>query len=366
MSILQEFVIVVFVIYAFECVMYIRRHHVAFAVNILGQARVLKPGLRLSNVAPFPRLYVVSDRILYLTKNGIYLPKHHVRKGLPFGAIADYTFLPYSGVTALELRDKTVIINHSHKLIHQTSAAPEHLLAFMQTMVKADPNARAGLIEKETRRATDISLIRDTVRRARRELRLPRYSGAILLTMLLAVFPAWVLSNGAIRLNIPVFLAVLIASYVATVALFIIAAKKLHAKTDVAEIAQVILNPVGISHSLSSLTAPLLSSCDNVAAALVFLKGDRLLTFLRRRYNMLLVSLSKDIPEDLSHQFRITKECYLDIFRQQGISEKDLLSVNMRGEDSRAFCPLCFAEYVDNVETCSDCKIPLTITEKAS
>ncbi len=359
MPISQEILIALFIIYFAECISIIRRNHVSISVNTFNRSAIFYAGLRIVHVVPLTRVYAFSTPIFYLTKTALYVPKSEDCKGLPYCTIGDYIGIRYSDILKIRISDNFLHINEIFRLNFQTPLARDHYYSLLLRLRKADPDTAKLLIEKDILHMTDTAVIAKIISNAERKMKILRLSSFSFVVLLMIVFPFWAIVNDIMYFTILPILILLLIAYLISIASFCICSKKIHHKIEITEIISLVLCPVGIAHSIADLTEPLLSNYDVVAASALLLKKEQLILFFRSQFNGLEVSLSGELPEDLEHRFEFLKERYLYILKEFGIGEKDF-DLHKAGEGGNlAYCPLCFAEYAESANHCSDCGVPL-------
>jgi hypothetical protein len=364
MTDVQTLVCVLVVLYFIECVAVPPRAGVSFVAWITRPYRVHargfgspgdRSGLRLHPLPPLPPLgtvFVATDWPFEIEPDGIVLAT---------GAGAGAERIPYPAGAVLR-RDGSTLHLGSSSIRTWSARFATHLESVIDRIRSLPREARPEVIASAWRRRLDTRAIRREVDDLERACRGLRIACNAHFCLVLVVAPAAMLTRGLVFAWLPLLVAYLL-SVVVLVFLFFRAARRLGrgAWAERWEDAMILLlSPLSAIRARDRLSRDHLAAYHPIAVAKALAGDEEFRSFAslvlrdRRFRGETLNSIEGRAPTAEIADRELERFLKLEAYdrvaseRSQGISP-----------DSRAFCPVCLAEYSVAEGVCNECSVTL-------
>jgi hypothetical protein len=371
---LQLLYLVLVVIYAWECLCWLRRGSVAFVTWGGRRWRAIHPATSLGNqhggltlawpLPPLGTLFVGNQFPLSISADAVLA---FVSSSVNPGGRPPQTgsLIRFDEIKSVSANGKKVLING--QLLVRTSSATyaADIAGKLQKLEKLSLNERARMIERMARDRFDTASMKDRWNALRKQMTRVRVLANFLFIYLFAIVPA-VLWLFGLRTTWPLLVAVLLVLTTATAVSFWRIHKKFYPESEDERFTHfliILLSPATTIRACDILTRPLLESFHPLAIAKVVCEDAPFRTLA----GMVLREIH--YPAQSHHAGANAKAAFVekaarlllqqtteDFLKSNGIKPNDLLKPPPRSEAScQSYCPRCLAQFTVASGLCNDC-----------
>jgi hypothetical protein len=374
MSDLEALVLVLAVVYFWECVHWFRRGTVAFLTRFGRHWRLAHPAALIGNQAggfvlanPFPPLGTLlagSQWPLSISADGVFsYVAQCVNPGWRPTQAARY--FRFEAIKTVEASGKQVRINRELLLKTGSPYLAEHLAAQLRRLTKLPREKRAAAIKEMLRDSLDVKAIEKRLAEFNRRSSTLRLLGNLLFSYLFLFAPFWIsrvgLSHDWIALVVALF------TLTASTAIFFHRAHRAlypEAEDDrLTHFCTILLSPATSIRAHDALARPLLETFHPLAVARVLLAPAQFQEFARKillelRHPCLpLCPSDEPAPQAAESQARAALQEAVEQFLKQNQVDLAQLTRPPAPADAtcQSFCPRCGAQFTAEKGVCVDC-----------
>jgi hypothetical protein len=374
MSDLQALLLVLAVVYCWECLAWLRRGTVAFLAGWGNRWRLVHPAALVGNQSgglvlawPLPPLgtfHTASQWPLSISADGVYsYVAQCVNPGWRPAQPGKY--FQFEAIQKIEAPGKEVRVNGELFLRTDSPFVARRVAALLRQAAKLSANERARAIQKLLRESLDVPAVRERLKDFNRRASTLRNIANFLFAYLFLIAPACVWYFGFRRSWLELLVGLLLLTTTAAV-LFHRAHKALYPEADEERFTHsilILLSPATAVRARDALSRPLLEAFHPLAVARALLPAERFNEFARKilleiRHPCLPVCPATEpgprLTEDRSRA--ALREVVEQFLQSNGINPADLLKPPRPADEScRSFCPRCQAQFVAAEGVCADC-----------
>jgi hypothetical protein len=374
MSDFEALVLVLAVVYFWECIHWLRRGTVAFLTRFGRRWRLAHPAALIGNQTggfvlanPFPPLGTLltgSQSPLSISSEGVFsYVAQCVNPGWRPAQTARY--VPFTAVETVAATGKEVGINKELLLKTGSPYLAEHLAAQLRRLTKLPQEKRAATIKEMLRESLDVKAIEKRLEEFNRRSSTLRLLGNLLFIYLFVFAPLWILRVGFRRDWLELVLA-LLALTTSLAIVFYRAHRALYPAADddrLNHFCMILLSPATSVRAHDALARPLLETFHPLAVARVLLAPAQFQKFARRillelRHPCLPICPTTEAgPQAVESQARAALQAAVEQFlKEHRVDPADLIRPPAPTDATcQSFCPRCDTQFTTATGLCTDC-----------
>ena len=374
MSDLQVLLLVLAVVYCWECLSWLRRGTVAFLAGWGNRWRVVHPAALVGNQSgglvlawPLPPLgtfLAASQWPLSISAEGIYsYVAQCVNPGWRPAQMGRY--FSFEAIRKIEAHGKEVRVDDELFLKTGSPFLARNIAARLRQVGKLPANQRAMAVQKLLRESLDARAVRERLKNFNSRSSVLRNISNFLFAYLFFIVPAVLWYFGLRRSWIELLAGLLLLTTTAAI-LFYRAHKALYPEADEERFTHsilILLSPATAVRARDALSRPLLEAFHPLVVARVLVPATQFNEFARRtlleiRHPCLPICPTDETgPRLTEDQGRAALRQEVEQFlHREGINPADLLKPPRPADEScRSFCPRCQAQFVATQGICADC-----------
>ena len=373
MSELELLLLVLVVLYAWECACWVPRGSVAFRTWLGRRWRIAHPGTLLGNqragfifAPPLPPLgYFVASHQLPLSISAEAVLAHVAVSVNPGGRPPQTgKCFRFDAIRSLEARGRRVRINGEVLLAASSPGQAAQLAQDLTRIWKCPPAERPPVIQEWVRTRFEIKTVERLWSECRLELKPMRMTANLLFLWLFLGAPSLIWWTGLARCWVGL-VAGLLGCTVMLALFFRRAHRKFYPPAEDERFNHfliTLLSPVTAIRTQDLLTRPLLARFHPLAVAKALCTADRFEEFaaqvLRetRHPALPLCPIADPVAQAAERQTReLLLEAIERLLKSAGLNPDRMLAPPKPEEGCRAYCPRCLAQFTANTGLCQDC-----------
>ncbi|MBN1904969.1 MAG: hypothetical protein JW927_07720 [Deltaproteobacteria bacterium] len=347
--------------YLFDCFVNVKGFQIIFQSHFGGKYKLKRKGIRFIGISPFCMLFNAVNFPFYLTKDGICLWNKDNLEEHDLYEQKYFDWISYKDIEKTECDGSNLILNGNRKLPFNTFHAADFFRKKINDLKKNPKGPGEQIINELYENPEPVNHIISKNRFLFLEI---QYLGAVLFIYTFLILPGFLYSDFPLKFNALVI--ILASCFVLIVGISCYAHRKTGnpREKNILFTLSMIFSPISTIHAMHLITKDMALNLDWLIPASCLLSPDAFKDILIKEIKRIRYSKEK-IHESSLDSFLLYKEkIYLSLLEKAGIKQDDIFKTRQSNDSiARCCCPFCGAEFMEEIEICPDCSIPVEMYE---
>lgn len=358
-EILQTLFPYLLLLYAADCVRYVRGFHVLFVAYWGNSFRMKAAGFRFADISPLGTTFLSHDLPLILGSEGIYflgIANPHPRV---LYRADDYHFIAYLDIDAVACDGEAVKINGKEILRAPSTLAAHQIVNQIDELRALSRNERPGKLGVYLERSFALEAVKERKARFDQKCEPLKYLCSFLFFCTFCILPVVLYTNLYVVIDLHVLFFGMILSYIVIFVFTLYLHNTLLAdekKGRLPLILSFLFSPLSAMHIASYLGKDMLYFANYATVAGAVLSPADLQKTLRKELFLADFFKSEVRSKDWTEAWDLKQKHLTRLIDRCGVSREALLSSPAKEDEKNlCYCPFCSAQYTVNHDLCPDC-----------
>lgn len=360
LSVLFPYIVI---LYFIDSIQYIKKSNLLFVSHFGKNFHLKTNGLHVTKLSPASTTVLSHNIPTCFASKGLYKINE---EGLHETIILNgenIHFISYQDINRIDVDGKDVNIN-GNKFIKAPSPITANIIKDKIKEIKTiKPAKRTQKIKKNTEKALGVEKIGERNQLYSSDLFNLKLLCAFFFINTFIILPLILYTYLYLFVNIYLIVAYIVLSHIIIVLLTLFIHKKIYKREKrqrLYVILSMIFSPFSVAHATSYITNDLYAHFHYLAVAWLLLPSEIFVNMARKELTLIELRKSLIKEADWFEYWEINETSIKNFLKKAGYSVQKVLSSPIKKDDSATcYCPICQAEYVGEIEHCSDCGIKL-------
>jgi hypothetical protein len=350
-------------LYAFDCITYIRAHHLLLTSVFGNKFNLKRSGLHFAGLLPTSQAIASHDIPICYTPDGIYVvfDKSYAESGM-YKAKA-FNFLTFQDIEVIEAEGKNIKINNNHTIKTPSSLNARFTAKFVNEIKTLEPQDRIEKIKAYLSDSFDLEEIKKIKKSNSKSISILKILSSYLFVLVFLLLPMVLYFNLSKYIDLNALVTCILLLYFIMLIVAFLTHKKMYPPDKghrAYMLVSIIFSPVNAIHALSYLTKNLYFRFNYLAIAAYFMPRDSFKELVRREIFLIEQYENEISRSDWRIFWELKKASVQGLLEKCEISLTEILSTPEKQDQTAIlYCPFCMTEYSQKRDYCIDCEVAL-------